>query len=76
MKETEFQELREMINKTMGEQQGNGMKGPEFQEHSIAILSLVFSLAENRKDPLVLVLISTVVKFPLITHTEVFPPCL
>jgi len=52
------------------------MEGPESQEHSIAMLSLVFSLAENIKDPLVLVLISTLVEFPLITYVEVFLPCL
>lgn len=52
------------------------MEGPESQEHSVAIVSLMFSLAENIKDTLVLVQISTMVKFPLITHVEIFLPCL
>ena len=53
-----------------GERQEDGIEGPESK--NIPILSLVLSLAENRKDCLVVVVVSTMIKIPLITHIEVF----
>lgn len=51
------------------------MEGPAFQEHIMVTPNRpIFSLAETRKDCLVVVLISTVVKFPLITHIELSLP--
>ena len=53
------------------------MKGPESQEQTVAVpKQLIFSLAENIKDSLVVVPVSTIVKFLLITCIEVFRPCL
>lgn len=34
----------------------------------------IFSVAENIKDSVLVILFSTIVKFPLITHIEVFLP--